>query len=370
MSALTLDFIAKRMGGEIRGNQVACPGPGHSPRDRSLSIKIEPTAPAGLIVYSHAQDDNLKCKDFVLNNLGLEPFRPRQAAANSNQKSVVATYDYKDAVGKLVYQVVRYDPKDFKHRQPDGNGGWLYKGSDRRVLYRLPDLLKYPDGTVFVCEGEKDADRVAALGFCSTAVASGKWTKDCLEALRGRDVVILEDNDETGRRKSLEAATALNGVAKQIRIVQLPGLAYGHDVSDWLKISSNTKDVLERVALDTANWRPTNIARPIVQSSAEFTRNYVPPDYLIDGLLQRRYCYSLTARTGSGKTAIVLALAATSRSAGHSASGKSRRGEFLRLPERMPMMSARAGLRLAIIWISTSRKSTFILFRAVSRLLT
>jgi hypothetical protein len=46
-----------------------------------------------------------------------------------------------------------------------------------------------------------------------------------------------------------------------------------------------------------------------VQSSAEFTRNYVPPDYLIDGLLQRRYVYSLTAKTGSGKTAIVLTLA-------------------------------------------------------------
>ena len=86
MSALTLDFIAQRMNGEIRGNQVACPGPGHSPKDRSLCIKVEPAAPAGLVVYSHAQDDNLKCKDFVLRQLGLEPFRPRHAAANANQK--------------------------------------------------------------------------------------------------------------------------------------------------------------------------------------------------------------------------------------------------------------------------------------------
>jgi hypothetical protein len=162
---LTLDYIAQRMGGEIRGNQVACPGPGHSPKDRSLSIKIEPSAPAGLIVYLHAQDDNLKCKDFVVAKLGLEPFRPRHinGAANLNQK-IVATYDYKDADGKLLYQVVRYEPKDFKHRQPDGKGGWVWRGAERRVPYRLPDLVKYPDGTVFVCEGEKDADRVAALG--------------------------------------------------------------------------------------------------------------------------------------------------------------------------------------------------------------
>ena len=120
--------------------------------------------------------------------------------------------------------------------------------------------------------------------------------------------MILEDNDETGRRKALEAATALKAVAKQIRIVQLPGLAHGQDVSDWLE--TNTKDELERVAFQAPIWQPTDISRPVVQSSAEFTRNYIPPDYLIDGLLQRRYCYSLTARTGSGKTAIVLALAA------------------------------------------------------------
>ena len=67
---LTLDFIAQRMGGEISANQVKCPGPGHSPKDRSLCIKVEPSAPGGLIVYSHAQDDNLKCKDFVFRKIG------------------------------------------------------------------------------------------------------------------------------------------------------------------------------------------------------------------------------------------------------------------------------------------------------------
>lgn len=48
----------------------------------------------------------------------------------------------------------------------------------------------------------------------------------------------------------------------------------------------------------------------LIQSSAEFTRNFVPPDYLIDRILQRRFCYSLTATTGTGKTAIMLRVAA------------------------------------------------------------
>jgi hypothetical protein len=84
------------------------------------------------------------------------------------------------------------------------------------------------------------------------------------------------------------------------------------DVSDWLdKVPKNSaKTSLERIAFDSPLWAPPeDITRPVVQSSAEFTRNYVPPDYLIDGLLQRRYVYSLTARTGCGKTAIVLTLA-------------------------------------------------------------
>src|SRR5262249_36160845 len=46
------------------------------------------------------------------------------------------------------------------------------------------------------------------------------------------------------------------------------------------------------------------------QSSAEFVAGFVPPDYLIDGLLQRRYVYSFTAKTGDGKTTIALLLAA------------------------------------------------------------
>src|ERR1700730_17483133 len=49
---------------------------------------------------------------------------------------------------------------------------------------------------------------------------------------------------------------------------------------------------------------------PIIQSSAQFTRGYVPPDYLVDGILQRGACYSLTGATGTGKTAILLRVAA------------------------------------------------------------
>jgi hypothetical protein len=48
----------------------------------------------------------------------------------------------------------------------------------------------------------------------------------------------------------------------------------------------------------------------LLQSSADFVAGFVPPDYLLDGILQRRFCYSMTAPTGAGKTAISLRLSA------------------------------------------------------------
>jgi hypothetical protein len=48
----------------------------------------------------------------------------------------------------------------------------------------------------------------------------------------------------------------------------------------------------------------------MIQSSGRFTRGFVPPDYLVDGILQRRFCYTLTASTGVGKTAVMLRVSA------------------------------------------------------------
>ena len=149
------------------------------------------------------------------------------------------------------------DPKTFRQRRPDGNGGCIWNLDDvRRVPYRLPDLLKYPSGTVFVTEGEKDADRVASLDLCATTVASGKWTDDIVEHFAGRDVVILQDNDEPGRKKAIAAANALHGVAWTIRIVLLPDLPDKGDVSDWLDADARRAGTFTDVCMDAPLWEP------------------------------------------------------------------------------------------------------------------
>ena len=335
-----LQALAGIFGGEVSDGQVRAPGPGHSAKDRSMSIRLDPSAPDGFLVNTFSPaDDPIACKDYVRQKLGI-PFKPngsngarRHRASNGaveralmaavaaqgrNDKpngklgKVVATYDYVEADGKLVFQVLRLEPKSFRQRRPDGNGGWIWKLDERRVIYRWPELLQYPDATVFVTEGEKDADRVASLGHCATTVAASKWTDECVQALADRHIVILQDNDAAGAKRALEAAQQLHGAAASVRVVQLPDLPDKGDVSDWLDADPRNAEKLVDVCFDVPEWEPSSTppSENVVQSSGQFTRNYSPPDYLVDGLLQRRYCYSFTARTGAGETALALLFAA------------------------------------------------------------
>ena len=70
-----LRSLQHALGGEIvNGRQLLCPGPGHSPRDRSLSVWL--TADGDIKVHSHAGDDWHVCKDYVRERLGWPQWRP------------------------------------------------------------------------------------------------------------------------------------------------------------------------------------------------------------------------------------------------------------------------------------------------------
>src|SRR5262249_43248727 len=69
--------IARALGGTIIGRDaVAAPGPGHSPKDRSLVVKLAPNADDGFILFSHSGDDWRDCRDHVREKLGLPPWQP------------------------------------------------------------------------------------------------------------------------------------------------------------------------------------------------------------------------------------------------------------------------------------------------------
>lgn len=167
----------------------------------------------------------------------------------TKRKDIVAAYDYKDRNGKLIFQCVRYEPKSFTQRQPDGKGSWLYnlKGVTR-VLYRLPELLASDHSrSVFVCEGEKDVDLLWSKGLVATTnpMGAGKWQTGFNEFLSGREVIILPDNDAPGFDHAEQVAVSLHGLATAVKIIKLPGLPAKGDVSDWFKAGNDEAALCE-----------------------------------------------------------------------------------------------------------------------------
>jgi putative DNA primase/helicase len=72
----TLQQLHRALGGDVCGSQLSCPGPGHSPKDRSLSVKVDQSAPDGFLIFSHAGDDWRDCRDYVRQRLGLPSWQP------------------------------------------------------------------------------------------------------------------------------------------------------------------------------------------------------------------------------------------------------------------------------------------------------
>jgi hypothetical protein len=227
LDALICGLNARREGSEWK---ALCPV--HNDKKASLGINVR----GGTVVFrcyaGCSQQDVLA----ALRTRGLWP--AAAVSDRSNRPHIVATYDYRDQAGTLLYQAVRYDPKDFKQRRPDGADGWTWKlDGVPRVLYRLPELLAAdPTAIVYVAEGEKDVDQLRALGLVATTNVggAGKWRSEYSDVLRGRQVVILPDNDAAGRDHARKVAAALTGKASAVAVVELPGLSDKGDVSDWL----------------------------------------------------------------------------------------------------------------------------------------
>lgn len=183
---------------------------------------------------------------------------PNDHSPSKPRKRQVAAYDYTNENGDLLFQVVRFEPKDFRQRRPDGAGGWEWKtaGMDL-VLFRLPEVVAgVREGhTIYIVEGEKGANALAALGVVATCSpgGAGKWKPSYGEPLRGANVIVLPDNDPQsrlpdgslkwhpdgrpvlpGQDHAADIARHLKGVAASVRVLMLPDLPLKGDVADWI----------------------------------------------------------------------------------------------------------------------------------------
>jgi hypothetical protein len=191
------------------------------------------------------------------------PFEDRATDKDPPPKAqLVATYDYIDENGEVLFQVCRFTPKTFRQRRPDPSspGGWAWgvKGV-RQVPYRYAEVLSAiaRHDMVFLVEGEKDADNLAKEGLWATcnAMGAGKWSDELSALLTGATVCILPDNDDAGRAHAAQVAASLKGRAKSVRVLELHDLPPKGDVSDWLAMGGEGRD-LAMMAAKAPEWTP------------------------------------------------------------------------------------------------------------------
>lgn len=217
-------------------------------------------------------------------------------AAAATGRTLVETYDYTDTAGALVFQVVRYDPKDFRQRRPNGHGDWIWKMAGVELcLYRLPEIAAAVAArqVVFIVEGEKAANALAGLGIAATCSpgGAGKWRVPYGKVLASAEVVILPDNDpqatapdgslrwhadgrpiRPGQDHADDVARKLADVAANVRILNLPGLPLKGDVADWIAAGGTAETLMALLPMAEA-VAPTNAAAPHADTDALTANN-------------------------------------------------------------------------------------------------
>jgi hypothetical protein len=250
-----------------KGWTAKCPA--HDDRNPSLSISEGEGGRALVRCFAGCKTEDV-CKAVGLSTADLMPQTSKASRSKPPQPrktgpgELVATYEYRDELGNLLFQVQRFEPKTFRQRQPGPNGTWSPSVKGVRVVpYRLPELLAKPQAGVFVVEGEKDADNLAKMGFLATcnACGAGKWNPEHAAFLKDRIVVILADNDQSGANHAQQVALSLVGIAKAVKIVNLPGLPEKGDVSDWIA-AGGTAENLRKLIQDAPEWKPPSVDRP------------------------------------------------------------------------------------------------------------
>ena len=186
---------------------------------------------------------------------------------------VLATYDYTDERGELLYQAVRYEPKGFRQRRTDGKGGWIWNlDGVRRVLYRLPEVLAA--NSVLIVEGEKDVETARSLRLNATCNAggAGKWKPEYADFLKGKRIVIIGDADDPGRRHAQQVARFLFGRAESLKLLELP---HAKDLSEWVE-QGGARGALLDLIQSTPEWGPQSVeSGTILNNVFAYLRRFV-----------------------------------------------------------------------------------------------
>jgi hypothetical protein len=280
--------------------------PAHT--DDSPSLSISEGKDGRILLCRHAGcTTEAICRALGLTVADLFNAKPQR----NGKRAEVAAYPYTDQAGKVLFEVVRFEPKDFRQRKPDGT--WSVKGV-RRVPFHLPQLIAAVKAgrPVYVAEGEKDVLALEAAGLPATCNpgGAGKWLPEFARHFAGAEVVIIADKDKAGRDHAADVAGKLQGTAASVKILELPDLDGKRvkDAADYFAAGGTAAD-LDALAEATPPWTPEAPSLPIIARPLSELVRPAPGD--AGELLKSRYlCRGagllLCGPTGIGKSALAM----------------------------------------------------------------
>lgn len=225
----------------------------------------------------------------------------------------VKNYGYRDTDGTILYFVCRFEPKEFRPCSLNEKGQiiWRVKGI-KPVPYRLPDFADAE--MIIICEGEKDADTMRQLGFIATCKPNwtGDWNPDFAEYFNGKNVVILQDADEAGQKKALDAAKHISG-ADDTAVIVLPPFSDKpkYDVTDWIN-DGHTKEELQILIDQASFWEPPRekTLADFILPLADLVKMDIPErESIVEPFIKTQSLSMCYAKRGTGKTYFSMELA-------------------------------------------------------------
>ena len=295
--------------GSRRQGAMSWTCPAHDDQRASLSVKEGRDGRALLHCHAGCHPED------VLAALGLAWADLFPESRNGKKAEIITTYDYVDEHGRLLYQAVRYWPKEFRRRRPDGNGGWIWKltGADGEpavplVLYRLPKVLAAVEAgqVVYVVEGERDVHAIERAGGTATTNlggAEGKWLPEWSKLLAKTKVAVVADADDPGRKRARRIAASLQEHGGQVEVVQP---ATGKDTADHLAAGKTLADLQPLDQPSEAGTATSNTAAVIRVADVQSE----PVEWLWAPRIPRGMLTVFDGDPGLGKSTICLELTA------------------------------------------------------------
>ena len=300
------EFCSRLQGVEGKGKQRTALCPAHGDKHQSLSVS---EGEDGKILvkchYGCSTQDIVSAMGLTMQDLFPEPGkRPEKKP----KREFVAEYHYTDIDGNFLFKKTRWwlpleRRKDFSWSHKEG-GRWVSKRGGPQVLYNLPATKL---DSLYIVEGEKDVETLKAHNLPAVSGADGagkgKWLPQYTEALKGKEVAIIQDNDKNGKAFALETAQALTGKAKSVKLLDLsrvwPDIPEKGDVSDMLEAMGPVEGMraLLKLTRETPEFMPDVFGRAEYTqqppekrlesiSAAELQKMPLPPvQFIINGLL-------------------------------------------------------------------------------------